>query len=227
MKFPDAALPDAPIDAALDAPIDAPVRAMLVQQHSAFVASGASLDITLTNAPTAGDLLVMVGATPAGLLDSVTGGGATWTKATGSSANANIEIWYGIVTGSGTTVTIARAVSTTDTFFANVSEFSNISTTTPFDVAVASAGATSPASAGTITTTHAPDLLIFGVADLTPNAFGVPGPGTWNAVGTAGPTPSYVEGVWYRNAFIPNGYSPTVTETGNHWDAAIAAFQVN
>jgi hypothetical protein len=225
--FADAASPDAPIDAGVDAvPIDTPVaRALLQQERSNYVEGAASLDITFGTEPAIGDLLVMVGATPGGLLDSVTGAGTTWTKATGSSANSNIEIWYGLKTASGSTVTIARSAAATDTYFANVSEWSNISATTPFDSAQANFGTTSPASSGTTQATHTPDLLIFGVSDVTPNTFGTPGAGTWTPLASVGPTPSYVENVWYRNASLVTGYSPTVSETGNHWDAAIAAFE--
>ena len=48
----------------------------------------------------------MIGAAEHGGLASVTGGGvATWTRATRSLNNTNIEIWYGITDGSSAAVT--------------------------------------------------------------------------------------------------------------------------
>src|SRR5690348_11701447 len=86
-------------------PIDAPPGP--VQQVTNFSVITTTLAASLPQQPVAGNLLVMVGATPANALSSVTGGGAQWQRGTLATANINVEIWYGITDGSSATVTIA------------------------------------------------------------------------------------------------------------------------
>ena len=69
----------------------------LVQQKSNSATSGSPLSVTLAAPPTAGNVLLMIGAANSGGLTSVTGGGvATWTLVTSSLSYANIEIWFGV-----------------------------------------------------------------------------------------------------------------------------------
>src|SRR4051812_31191575 len=90
-------------------PLDASVEVVaLVQQVTGYAPnSNAPLAATLPSLPAAGHLLVMIGAAEHGGLTSVTGGGvATWTRATRSLSNTNVEVWFGVTDGSSATVTV-------------------------------------------------------------------------------------------------------------------------
>src|SRR3569623_2107533 len=79
-------------DARIDAPvpIDAAPTAMLVQQTTAHADMG-TLVVTLPVAPTAGNVLVMIGADVHAPLTSVTGGGVTtWMLVARSDDNTNV-----------------------------------------------------------------------------------------------------------------------------------------
>lgn len=211
----------------IDAPTDAappPPPPALVQQITATSnTTNTPLVATLPAVPSAGDLLVFIGAAEHGGLASVTGGGvATWTRATRSLNNTNIEIWYGISDGSSAAVT-ATFPAYTLPIWSLVTEWSNMASTNLLDMAASTSGATSPASAGSITTTFARDLLIFGVADQTPNTFGTP-QGTWNAF-TAVSSNATIQDVWYQIVTSTGTFAPGVTESHHSWDAAIAAFR--
>jgi len=220
---PDAPGPDAFVQ------LDAPQKTAQLVQQAANHADADTLTITLPQAPAAGDVLVFVGGDIHSELDSATGvvGGAvpTWKRATFSAINSNIEIWYGVTFGTTRDIVIHGIAGDTHAIFGNVSEWSGLVTTSALlDGAHATDGLTSPADPGTITTTNMRDVAFLGVADLTPNTYGTPTPGTWHAM--TGIDADVSIGVWYRNIGIPANVHPTVTETANSWDAAVAAFEV-
>jgi hypothetical protein len=224
----DAAV-DTASDAAIDAPIDSAPRdasmldPTLVQQGVNYADMATSLSVTLPNLPASGDVLVMIGGDPHLALDSVTGGGVmTWTRAAGSFDNANIELWYGVTNGSNATVTI-NCASNTLSMGLSVSEWSGLATTNVLDKARATSGLTSPASAGMIATANAHDLLLFGVANDSPNTFGNPAPGTWLPLTPV--TGNIVQSEWYRVVNATGTYAPAVSETAHAWDAALAALR--
>ncbi len=213
----DAATADAP----RDAPPDAPTVPMLVQQAKNYNNAAATLSATLT-APVAGHMLVMIGGGPFAPLTSVTGGGATWTLATRSVTNSNEEIWFGVTDGSSGTVTISVGNSAKPLFML-VSEWSGLATTNTLDAAHAANGVTSPASAGSITTTTR-DLVLVGVSAYVPDTLGTPAPGAWTAM-TPVTGMIAMQSSWYQLA--PAGtFAPQITTTGTPWDAAIAALRV-
>lgn len=220
---------DAPIDSRLqDARVwmDAPAvnGPMLVQQMTNSVQTGSSVSATFAATPTAGNLLVMVGAANGGMVDSVTGA-ATWTSAAGNFDNANIEIWYGYAT-SGSTVTLSRAVNSNN-MWVQISEWSNMAAAAPLDKATANSGLNGTAEALSITTLHAHDVLIFGVASQKPATVGTtPSPGTWTALSTV-QTIDNIQNAWFEEVTATGTYLPTVADnsTGGGWDAAIAAFK--
>ena len=218
--------PDAPRDAAFDAAPDAaPATAVLIQQATTYAGSAASLSATLIAPPASGNVLVMIGATPSGGLTSVTGGGATWTRAAASLINMNVEVWYGVTDGSSSTVTISRTNNTTRMWLA-VSEWSGLAPTATLDVASDNDGLGSGTiSAGSITTTNARDLVVFAAASFTPNTFGAPAPGTWTAM-TPIDTTGASQGAWYRVISATATLSPTVSHTGGDWDAALVGFRL-
>ena len=209
---------------AIDAPVDAAQPPELVQQTTATSnTTNAPLVATLPAPPASGALLVMVGAAEHGGLASVTGGGvATWMRATRSLDNTNIEIWYGITDGSSAAVTATFPAYQLPIWML-VTEWSNMASTNLLDMTVSTSGATSPASAGSITTTFARDLVIFGIADQTPNTFGAP-QGTWNAL-TSVSSIATIQDVWYQAVTTTGTFAPSATESHHSWDAAIAAFR--
>jgi hypothetical protein len=215
----DAGLLDAPArDSAV--PDAVPNVPALLQQTTNYVAATSTASATLLATPTSGHLLVMIGATPAGSLTSVTGGG-TWTRATGSTINANIEVWYATADGSSATVTITRTGNTADMWLA-VSEWSGIATPIVVDDASSAAGTTSPASAGTIATTG-PALVLFGASNLGSNTFGSPAPGTWTVM--TGIIGGLMQSEWYRATPAAGTFAPAASETAHAWDAALVAFR--
>jgi len=88
----------------------------------------------------------------AGTQATVSGGGVTtWQKATSSTTNDKIEIWYGSVDQATNGVTVTAGC--TGGMRMNLTEWSGLSLTV--EKASAQAGTTSPASAGSITTASA------------------------------------------------------------------------
>jgi hypothetical protein len=224
---PDDAAPgdDAPL---ADTPVDMPAAAgpMLVQQTTASQDRAATLSATLLAAPAAGNVLVMIGANQHTTdATSVTGGGANWTKIVSSPENANIEVWYGITDGSHTPVTLDCGLSGCETqpIWMHLSEWSGLATTGLVEPPIASNGLASPARAGSITTHGAQDVIIFAVADAAPNTVGTPTPGTWTALTEVAPV-AVTQFAWYQIG-PPGTYTPSVTETGHSWDAALVALR--
>jgi hypothetical protein len=218
----DARTVDAP---PADAPPDAaPATATLIQQATNSASPAATLTATLPAAPVAGHMLVMIGATPSGALTTVSGGGATWTRAASSTVNSNIELWYGVTDGSSATVTINRT-NNLSTMWLAVSEWAGLATTTPLDRAIANDGIANPVTAGAITTTNARDLVLFAASAYAPNTYGVPGPGAWTAM--TGITTSLVtQGAWYRIESTTATLAPQVTRSGGSWDAVLVALRI-
>jgi len=212
-------------DARPDAPTDAaePV-AHLVQQAQGYIASGSPVSATFGAAPAADDVLILVGAAEHGGIATVTGGGATWSRAARSLQNSNIEIWYGASDGSSSTVTITFSGTNPYPMWLVITEWAGLATTSTLDAATASNGASSPASAGTIATSNAADLVVFGASDMAPNTWGAPGPGTWSGLPTVTST-VITQAAWYRFESATGSFAPQVGETAHAWDAAIAAFR--
>jgi hypothetical protein len=104
-----------------------------------------------------------------------------------------------------------------------VGEWSRLDGANPFDVAVASSGNTSPASAGSISTTAPRDLVIFAVNSYLPNTFGAPTGGAWTMLDTQ--VGDSMQTVWFALVDTPGPVAPTVEESRHAWDAAIAAFR--
>jgi hypothetical protein len=215
--------PDAAIDAAPDVPIDAaPLLPVLVQEVTGFSSTGNSLSVTLPAAPIAGHVLMMIGGDPQSGLDSVSGGGATWTLATRSTAEANVEVWTGVTNGSSSTVTIALA-GNVSTFSMAVSEWANLASTNLVDVTSIGNAPGSPATAGSITSTGAPELVLFGAGAFGTVTWGTPSGGPWIPMMSV--TSSVSQAVWYRVATTTGTFAPSVTESGTSWDAALVALR--
>jgi len=226
-RFADGALDAEGLDAGLDAaPIDAhvPTTPALVQQAVKFGMTGSPLTVALPGAPVAGHVLVMVGAANHFQLDGVSGGGvATWSRAARSNNNANVELWVGVTNGSSSSVSITLA-NNPGAIWMQVSEWSGLDTAALLDGAKAASGTTNPASAGSLTTT-ARDLVIFGVADLKASTLGTPTGGPWTAM-TGIANASVTQAEFFQIVDAGTAVAPTITETRNMWDAAIAGLRI-
>jgi hypothetical protein len=222
----DALPQDGTVDGALPSSDALQPDAVLVQQGVAYAtSSNAPLSLTLSAVPDAGHVLVMVGAAEHGPLTSVTGGGvATWKRATRSTMNINIEIWYGTSDGSSALVTSNFSPSHLPMWML-VAEWANLATAMPLDQTSFGAGMTSPATAGAVATTHGHDLLVFGVSDQVPNVFATPAPGTWTPLASIMEA-DVVQATWYQVVRVTDTYTPSVGETAGSWDAAVAAFAI-
>jgi hypothetical protein len=217
----DAAVPsDAPIDTS-----DAAPQSLLQRQVTNHAENATTLSATLPAAPAANHLLIMIGANLSGSLATVSGGGAMWTRAAHSVIHSNVEIWYGVTNGSSATVTIARP-STAAAMWMSVSEWSGLAATNTLDQASADHDGINPVTAGSITTTHAPDLVVFAATTALPNTFTSPTPGTWTALqGIVSAT--HMQNVWYRTVTTAGAQAPQVLENrAEGWEAAIAAFRI-
>jgi hypothetical protein len=220
---PDGAVADAkPDDAAADAP-DAAATAALVHQQTSYAASAATLSVTLPTTPVNGNLLVMIGGTPAGSLDMVSGG-ATWTRATSSLINSNIEIWYGVADGSSATVTIRRA-NNAEPMWISASEWSGLAPSAILQGATADDGVTSSVSAGVLAVASPPSLLVFATSAYAPNVWGTPAPGAWTAL-TPIDGAAVTQRQWFAVATSAGSFSPAASLSSGAWDAALVAFRV-
>jgi len=220
--------PDAPSDALVDAsidgpPIDAPgPMPQLIQQAFSFESPGTTLTTSFTSMPTAGHLLVAVGGCPTNALASIAGGATTWTRAAYSTTNSNIEVFVGVSNGEkNVTITLPTCTSQMSL---SISEWDHLAAM-PIDVTSAAAGNVSPSSAGAITTTGAPRLILFSVANYTPNTFGTPSDGPWQSLMAIN---GAVEvRTWYRVVTATGMFAPTVSETHHDWDAALVSLKAN
>ncbi len=222
--------PDDPLDAMTDAMIDAPAidalmdasppLPQLVQQATAFLRPGTAVTASFPATPTAGNILIAVAGCPSASLASITGGAPTWQRAAASLINSNIEVFIGVANGeknvSISLPTCANQMSL------SISEWSQLATM-PVDQTESEDGIVSPATAGTVTTTGAPRLILFSVSNYTPNTYGTPSDGPWLQLT---PVSDFVElRTWYRVVTTTGSFAPTVTETNHHWDATLVALK--
>jgi len=225
--------PDAGIDATSDPvgtgqPDAGPAGIALIQQTTGSKPSATSASATLPRPTVPGDLLVVVGGDDGGLMSGVTGGGvASWSRATASDKHANIEIWYGVVTtASSSAVTLAS--DATGNARLNVTEWSGLvpRQADVLDAAAAQPGTADKATAPSITTTHAGDLIVFAVSDYDPNSFEVPKDGSWSTMTSVDLVGHYTESSWFQIVSAAGAVQPRVDQTANNWEAGIAAFKI-
>ena len=223
----DASIDEAPIDTSLiDASIDASIDAFagpipqLVQEAFMFEAPATTLTTTFPGTPIAGNVLVAVAGCPTGAIAAISGAAATWQRVALSTVNPNVEVYIGVATG-GTSVTISLPTCTSQMSLA-ISEWNHVDAM-PLDTMSIDDGVASPSTAGSITTSGSPRLLLFAVANFTPNTVGTPTDGPWKNLM---PIVGLVEiRIWYRVVTTTGSFAPTVTETRHEWDAALVSLK--
>ena len=210
----------------------------LVQQNSITPAANVTVvKPTLPSGVTPGDALVLVIADQSSnndIVGSVSGGGVTWAKATstGSTANGDAEIWYGLNssgTSGSTAITVnlsGSASQKTNVQIADVSEWSNVATSGALDKSTNANNTTASISAGSVTPTVAGELVISDAYLLNGNTT-QPTPTNGFTSLTQNPGPPNYRGY---GAYLLDGstssISTTWTEPGGagSWSAAIATF---
>lgn len=158
----------------------------LVQQAGATWSSGTTIPITIA-APTNGNTLLLMFASPSALtVSSIAGGGGTWSRiATFAGQIGPMEVWAAPnVASGGTTVTITLTGTPAGSFaapFAKVVEFDNMPATITADGTGAGAGSASSTAitTGTLVTVNGDVLLAMGVQ------------GNSTSTTSAGPTNSF------------------------------------
>lgn len=130
---------------------------LLVRKTSAATTASATASVTAT-AATATDLLVVICAITGSVTISTPTG---FTSAISETGTVSQAIFYKISVGGETTFTCTASVATYNVS-AQVYEYSNVNTTTPFDAknTVASTGSSTAYNSGSVTTTSAGDILI-------------------------------------------------------------------
>ncbi len=208
----------------------------LVQQNSITPAANASsVTPTLTSGVTDGDALILVVADESdnsAIVSSVSGGGVTWAKATstGTSANGDAEIWYGLDSSgtSGSTVITVTLNHSTNVQIADVSEWSGLATSGALDQSTNANNTTASISAGSVTPTVSGELIISDAYLLNGNTT-QPTPTS----GFASLTQMPGESGNYRGygAYLVDGSSSSISTTWTEpggagaWSAAIATFK--
>ncbi len=211
-----------------------------VQQNSIAPAAGAtSVTPTLTNGVTAGDALILVIADQSSnndIVGSVSGGGVTWAKATstGSTANGDAEIWYGLNSSgsSGSTAITVNLSGTasqkTNVQIADVSEWSNVATSGALDQFTNANNTTASISAGSVTPSVSGELVISDAYLLNGNTTQpAPTNGFTPLTQNAGGSGFYRGYAAYLVDGATSSISTTWTEPGGpgSWSAAIATFE--
>ena len=213
---------DAGGDGSAAPPDDAPPGVALVQHRAVGSTTTSSLSITLQAQPTAGDVLVVFGGAENGISTIAGGGVTTWQSAASSGVSPTIYVWYGITDGSSRSVTMV--MNSSAKAWGDVAEWSRLDTANPFDTQTAMGMAAGSASSGTIdlqvTTTAAPDLLVFGVSCY--GGVGTPA-GMWTTLDTVGAAATVTLYTWYQVANTAGAEAATASFT-NDWDAALVAF---
>jgi len=214
-----------------------------VQQNTLNVATSgrnvSSVGLTLSSV-TAGDALVLVIADQSSngaIVSSVSGGGVTWSKAasTGSTANGDAEIWYGLNSSgtSGSTTITVNLSQTTNVQIADVSEYSGVATSAALDKTTtnnASGTASNPAvSAGSITPVQTGELVISDAyLSNGTSTQPVPSNGFTSLTQSAGLSGNYKG----YGAYLIDGSASTISTTwtgpgsGSYvWSSAVASFE--
>ncbi|MGO9855004.1 MAG: beta strand repeat-containing protein, partial [Acidimicrobiales bacterium] len=207
-----------------------------VQQNSITPAANASsVTPTLTSGVTAGDALVLTIAdqsSNSAIVSSVSGGGVTWAKATstGTTANGDAEIWYGLNSSgtSGSTVITVTLNHSTNVQIANVSEWSGVATTGALDKTNNANNNTASISAGSVTPTVSGELIISDAYLLNGNTTQpAPSNGFTSLAQMPGTTGNYRGYAAYLVDGSTTSISTAWTEPGGagSWAAAIATFK--
>jgi hypothetical protein len=203
---------------------DATDGAPRVIQQITHGAVATSDSCTLPAPTTVGRTLVFVGATAGSAVLSIVGAGVTWQPVIQSTANSNMEIWYGNVTAAS-----AAPVTYTGTIVSAmqcwVGEVTGLNRSV--DAMTANFGSPGPALPGPLVTTNPHDLLIVGYSNFSQTTWTVPTQGPWTPLGELDQS-GRSQIVFGQAVTSPGTWNPSITQTSAdpRWEAAAAAFPI-
>jgi hypothetical protein len=196
--------------------------AILVQQGNTGNEQVASVSLALPSAPASGDVLVLVGGSSAGLLQT-SGGSPDWTLAAESREHTGIEILLGVADGDVEPIQISAPAS--GAIWMSVTEWSGLDAgASLLDVANATGGIDDGDGAAVSVTPTAADVVVFGESIGGPADFGTPG-ATWTPLDPASADGVVVQGEWYEIATAGAPVAPELPVSGSGWDVAIVALR--
>ncbi|HEY7042458.1 MAG TPA: PQQ-dependent sugar dehydrogenase [Nocardioidaceae bacterium] len=205
-------------------PAVAAVTPAFVQVRANEVSSGTTNSLAFTNAPKAGNLIVVyVLWNNAGAVTLSDSRGDTYASAgsrTTWGSNYSAQTFYAKnIVGGATTVTATFGTSLTSFGIVYVHEYSGVDKTNPLDVTATATGTAKAMSSGNVTTTNATDLL-FG-AGASSNAV--------NQGGTGYTTRSTASGNRTEDRVVTStgSYAATASQNGNAWVMQIVAFKAD
>jgi hypothetical protein len=181
---------------------------------------------TLPAPPTAGRHLVFVGAPAGSALQSLAAAGVTWQMVVGSTANSNMEIWYGdVAAGAGTTISYAGTIVSAMQCW--VGEFTGLNSAGAVDAITANFGNPGPALPGPLVTTNPHDLLVVGVSNFSQTTWGVPSQGPWTVLGELDQS-GRSQIAFTQTVISPGTWNPSImtTSVDPRWEAVAAAFTI-
>lgn len=197
--------------------------------------SGSSFTVTLANAPTDGNSLVMTmsGANTGGLIiiSNVSETGATWTKQTSQSLSEpasyylETEIWVASnVSGAGTTITINLSGTPNKYQTANICEYSGLTNSGVLDKTASGSGgpATTSDSGTTATTSQTNELWVASIAtNIAPQSSPTNSFTLLDGTALATPTNAYLEKLVGSIGAANTG----TTMTNDYYVGVIATFK--
>jgi hypothetical protein len=198
----------------------------LIQQSknsATGVAVNGTMTITLPQATTVGNVVVVCNTANGGSINMSGGGVGSWTY-NFSSVHENAAVVVGRVDGTpSTTLTVTNGGSGTVDICSIAAEFQQISTAT--DGNATNTGTASPIATASITTTKPTAVLISHGSDTGSMTAGTAGAG-WTAFTAPTQQPLAKIESAYRIVSATGTYSDTWADTGSTgWDSIIIAFQ--
>ena len=210
---------DAPI---VDATADGAAPAALLVQQIANANNATGLDVTLPAKPAPGNTLVVIAGAECGLSNISGGDVATWQLAAYSGVSPTFSIFFGVTDGGSMTVHLTPQCSSKT--WGLVTEWSGLAAVNALDVH-ANMGMSGSGSSGTIhlsvTTTSAPDLLVFGAA-----CYGAIGNATpeWTELHEVVASATITQRAWYQLVPSTAPYAINVSYA-NEYDSGLATFR--
>ena len=195
-------------------------------------AGSTTATVTLSQASTQGDLLVLSASVYTGATNKITSvtdtAGNTWTRIGAydvSGHNSDGEMWYSPNANPTTAVTVHQGTATSTAL--EVQEFAGVAPTSPLDVAAGTSNTNTTATSGPVTPAAANELLVGFVAghgNTEPMTVTAAGFTTQPQQTTGASVASLVTG--YRVLSSPSTLPFTATfPTAMYWAAGIVAFK--
>jgi hypothetical protein len=209
----------APVKVKADGGLDASPL-MIVQSMTNGNENAGSLEVTLGQTPATGDMLIAIVGAQNGVAATGVTGAANWQRAAFSEKSPTVYIYIGRPNNSGPVVTVTAKQA--GQIWMSVVEWGAIDQANAIDTGNGTGGAGTGTLDVAITTSHAPDLVIFAVS-----SFGTiddpTGTGMWTGLPPAGGS-TINQRSWWQLADTAGAVDGRAGYH-NDYDAALAAFR--